>query len=226
MTQQHANPALLPLVVLISGEGTNLQAILDQCTQGTLPASVRAVISSRADAPGLRRAIAANIPVHVILPAGNTNRDEYDTALATVIERYAPELVLLAGFMRILSNGFVQHHRGRLLNIHPALLPKYIGVHTHHRILEAGDKEHGCSVHFVTEELDSGPVIAQAKVAVQPDDSEKSLSARVKEREHALYPLVVRWFAESRVRLDANRVLFDGQPCAAPRVFEINEEIA
>ncbi len=226
MTQQRANPALLPLVVLISGEGTNLQAILDQCAQGTLSASVRAVISNRANAPGLRRAIAANIPVHVILPAGNTNRNEYDAALTTVTERYAPKLVLLAGFMRILSAGFARHYRGRLLNIHPALLPKHKGAHTHRRVLEAGDKEHGCSVHFVTEELDSGPVIAQAKIPVRADDTEKTLSARVKEREHALYPLVVRWFTEGRVKLAGNHVVFDGQALAKPRVFEINEEIA
>ncbi|MGA9852637.1 MAG: phosphoribosylglycinamide formyltransferase [Gammaproteobacteria bacterium] len=225
MTQHHANTELLPLVVLISGEGTNLQAILDQCARGILPASVRAVISNRADAPGLRRAIAANIPVHVILATEKTDRYEYDAALTAVIERYPPGLVLLAGFMRILSDGFVQHYRGRLLNIHPALLPKYRGIHTHRRVLEAGDKEHGCSVHFVTKELDSGPVIAQAKVSVRPGDTEKTLSVRVKEREHVLYPLAVRWFAEGQVKLAANHVVFDGKPVDQPRVFDANEDM-
>ncbi|MGH8397698.1 MAG: phosphoribosylglycinamide formyltransferase [Gammaproteobacteria bacterium] len=219
MTQQHANPALLPLVVLISGEGTNLQAILDQCTQGTLPASVRAVISNRADAPGLHRAVAANIPVHVILAAANTDRDEYDAALITIIERYAPKLVLLAGFMRILSNGFVQHHRGRLLNIHPALLPKYKGVHTHRRVLEAHDKEHGCSVHFVTEELDNGPVIAQIKVQVRPGDTEASLRARVLQQEHRLYPEVIGWFARRQLHLDDVQAVVDGKHLTAPIIL-------
>lgn len=214
------------LAVLISGEGSNLQAILDACASGALPAEVCTVISNRADARGLRRALAADVPVHTIIATSGTARDDYDTALRIAIERHAPQLILLAGFMRVLSDAFVRHHRGRLLNIHPALLPKYRGLHTHCRVLEAGEKEHGCSVHFVTEELDGGPVIAQAKVAVKANDTEQTLAARVRQREHALYPLVVRWFAEDRVRLGANHVLFDGQPLSTPRVFEINEGIA
>lgn len=215
----------LSLVVLISGEGSNLQAILDACANGVLPAEVCAVISNRADARGLRRAIAAKVPIHTIQSAARTERADYDMALRILIERRNPQLILLAGFMRILSNDFVRQYRGRLLNIHPALLPKYRGLHTHRRVLEAGEKEHGCSVHFVTEELDGGPVIAQAKVAVRPDDTEASLTARVREREHVLYPLVVRWFAAGRVKLDGERVLFDSQPLSGPRVFGINEEI-
>lgn len=213
------------LAVLISGEGSNLQAILDACASGTLPAEVCVVISNRADARGLRRAIAANVPIHAILATTGATREDYDTALRILIERHAPELILLAGFMRVLSDEFVRHFRGRLLNIHPALLPKYRGLHTHRRALAAGEHEHGCSVHFVTEELDGGPVIAQAKVAVASGDTEQTLAARVRRREHALYPLVVRWLAEGRVKLNADRVSFDGQPLASPRVFGIDEEI-
>lgn len=216
----------LPLVALISGEGSNLQAILDACAHGTLPAEMRAVISNRAEAHGLRRAWAAGVPVHVLLAASQTERRDYDTALRILIDRHAPQLILLAGFLRILSDELVRHYRGRLLNIHPALLPKYRGLYTHRRALQAGEREHGCSVHFVTEELDGGPVIAQAKVSVQSDDTEATLAARVRRREHALYPAVIRWFAEGRVKLDANRVVFDGQPMSGPRVFAINEAIA
>jgi phosphoribosylglycinamide formyltransferase-1 len=216
----------LPLAVLISGEGSNLQAILDACASAALPAEVCTLISNRADARGLRRAIAAGVPIHTIQAAAQTERSDYDTALRILIERHRPELILLAGFMRILSDEFVGDYRGRLLNIHPALLPKYRGLRTHRRVLEAGVKEHGCSVHFVTEELDGGPVIAQAKVPVKPDDTEAGLAARVREREHLLYPLVIRWFTEGRIKLDSHRVLFDGQPLPGPRVFEINEEIA
>lgn len=216
----------LKLAVLISGEGSNLQAILDACASGALSAEVCTVVSNRADARGLRRGIAAGVPIHTILATGGTTREDYDAALRIVIERHAPHLILLAGFMRILSDGFVRHFRGRLLNVHPALLPKHRGLHTHRRALAAGEREHGCSVHFVTEELDGGPVIAQAKVAVKANDTEQTLAARVRQREHVLYPLVVRWFAEDRMRLGANHVLFDGQPLSAPRVFGINEEIA
>ena len=215
----------LPLAVLISGEGSNLQAILDACASAALPAVVCTVISNRADARGLRRAIAAGVPIHSVQAAAQTDRADYDTALRILIERHSPELILLAGFMRILSDEFVRHFRGRLMNIHPALLPKYRGLHTHRRVMAAGEHEHGCSVHFVTEELDGGPVVAQAKVPVKPDDSETSLAARVREREHLLYPLVIRWFAEGRIRLDGSRVLLDGQPIAGPRVFEFDEEI-
>ena len=216
----------LQLAVLISGEGSNLQAILNACAGGVLPAEVCAVISNRANARGLRRAIAAGVPIHTLQAASQTDRVDYDTALRVLIERRSPKLILLAGFMRILSDEFVCHYRGRLLNIHPALLPKYRGLHTHRRVLAAGEREHGCSVHFVTEELDGGPVIVQAKVPVKPDESEPSLAARVRVREHLLYPLAIRWFAEGRIKLDGNRVLFDGQPMSGPRVFEINEEVA
>lgn len=223
-----ANPRAhrLKLVVLISGEGSNLQAILDACNRGDLNAEVCAVISDHAEAHGLRRALHAKVPAHAVLAAHGTERTDYDAALRILIERYHPQLVLLAGFMRIVSAAFVQHFHSRLLNIHPALLPKYRGLHTHRRALAADEREHGCSVHFVTEELDGGPVIAQAKVRVQPDDSETTLAARVQEREHLLYPLVTGWFADGRIQLEGGRVLLDGQPLTGPRVYEINETIA
>lgn len=216
----------LQLAVLISGEGSNLQAILDACRNGYLNAAVCAVVSNRAEAHGLRRALEAGAPIHTVIATSNTERPDYDGALRVVIERHSPQLIVLAGFMRILSGEFVQQYRGRLLNIHPALLPKYRGLHTHRRALEAGEHEHGCSVHFVSDGLDAGPVIAQAKVPVQPGDTETSLAARVQQREHRLYPLVLRWFAEKRIALDGNLVLLDGQPLSAPRVFAIGEEIA
>ena len=209
----------LPLVVLISGEGTNLQAILDACASNALSAEVCTVISNRADAPGLRRAIAAGTPIHTIQATAQTAHTDYDTALRILIERHSPELILLAGFMRILSDDFVRHYRGRLLNIHPALLPKYRGLHTHRRVLAAGEHEHGCSVHFVTEELDGGPVIAQAKVAVRPDDTEAALRARVQDQEHRLYPRVVGWFAAGRLLLKNQTVWLDGASLTRPKMF-------
>lgn len=216
----------LKLAVLISGEGSNLQAILDACSRGQLGAKVCAVISNRADAHGLRRALTASIPVHVAIAPTQTDREDYDAALISLLERHEPHLIVLAGFMRILDGEFIRRYRGQLLNIHPSMLPKYRGLHTHRRVLEANEKEHGCSVHFVTEELDGGPVIAQAKVPVRPGDTENVLAMRVQEREHLLYPLVLRWFADRRVTLDADQPLLDGQPILAPRVFEINEKIA
>ncbi|MGH8280141.1 MAG: phosphoribosylglycinamide formyltransferase [Gammaproteobacteria bacterium] len=217
--------APLRLAVLISGEGSNLQAILDNCQSGALKAEVCTVISDRADARGLRRATVARVPVHTMIACSGTARDEYDNALCTLVERHRAEFILLAGFMRVLGRAFAEKFRGRVLNIHPALLPKYPGLHTHRRALAAHEREHGCSVHFVTAELDRGPVIAQAKVRIAPDDTEASLMARVQAREHALYPLVIHWLVEGRVSLDANRVLLDGQPLARPRVFESTEEI-
>ena len=226
MAAQATNTGTLRLVVLISGEGTNLQAILYQCETGAIPASVQAVISNQADASGLRRAAAANIPVHVILTSHNTAREDYDRALNAVMERYSPELVLLAGFMRILSDGFVRQYRERLLNIHPSLLPKYPGLHTHRRVLEDGEQEHGCSVHFVTEELDGGPVIAQIKVPVRSDDTEASLRERVLHQEHRLYSEVIGWFAQGRVRLEGEHVILDGQRLQAPVMLPAQEHKA
>ncbi|HBC00646.1 MAG TPA: phosphoribosylglycinamide formyltransferase [Pseudomonas sp.] len=188
------------VVVLISGSGSNLQALIDSQAEDN-PARIRAVISNRADAFGLTRAQDAGIPTAVLDHKAFDGRDSFDAALMEVIDEHAPDLVILAGFMRILTPGFVRHYQGRLLNIHPSLLPKYKGLDTHRRALEAGDSEHGCSVHFVTEELDGGPVAIQAALAVEPGENIEQLTQRVHAAEHQIYPLAMRWFAEGRLRL-------------------------
>ncbi|WJW76061.1 phosphoribosylglycinamide formyltransferase [Thiohalobacter sp. IOR34] len=202
-----------PIVILISGRGSNLQSIIDEAASGRLPVEIRAVISNRADAAGLERARAAGIETRVLEHGGFADREAYDRALAELIDSYHPALVVLAGFMRILSPAFVRHYRGRLLNIHPSLLPRFRGLDTHRRALEAGETEHGASVHFVTEELDGGPVFLQVVVPVRPGDDPERLAARVLEQEHRLYPEAIRWFAEGRIRLDdGERLLLDGKP--------------
>ncbi|MGY3299613.1 phosphoribosylglycinamide formyltransferase-1 [Pseudomonas sp. TE6288] len=203
------------VVVLLSGSGSNLQALIDSNSASNGPVRIRAVISNRADAYGLERAKAAGIDTAVLAHTGFDGREAFDAALMALIDGFAPDLVVLAGFMRILSGGFVRHYQGRLLNIHPSLLPKYKGLHTHQRALEAGDAEHGCSVHFVTEELDGGPLVVQAVVPVAADDSAQTLAQRVHLQEHQIYPLAVRWFAEGRLRLGEHGALLDGQPLAA-----------
>lgn len=215
--------APLPIVVLISGEGSNLQAILDQAQRDRL-IEVRAVIASRTDAHGLERARLAGIPAHALPVSEHPDREQYDAALSDCIDRYHPDLIVLAGFMRILTDGFVNRHRGHLINIHPSLLPKYPGLYTHRRALEAGDHEHGCSVHFVTEALDGGPVIAQARVPVLPGDTDGRLKARVQSAEHRLYPQVLNWFAAHRVKLGDGQVLFDNAPLRQPKILTWNED--
>ena len=209
----------LPLAVLISGGGSNLQAIIDSAEQG-LPVDIRAVISSRGGAFGLERAEKAGIETRVLDHTPFADRETYDRALIKLIDGFAPVLVILAGFMRILSPVFVHHYRGYLLNIHPSLLPKYPGLHTHQRVLEAGDSLHGATVHFVTEELDGGPLIIQARVPVKPDDEEETLAARVLTQEHIIYPRAIRWFAEGRISMDGNRILMDGRPLDGPIVLD------
>ena len=216
----------LPLVVLVSGRGSNLQAILDGTLDGSLPAEIRAVISDRADAYALTRAALAGVPTRVLPSRDYPDRDAYDAALRMLIDAFRPKLVVLAGFMRILSPVFVEHYRGRLLNIHPSLLPAFRGLHTHRRALEAGVTEHGASVHFVTEELDGGPVILQAKVPVLPGDDPETLAARVLEQEHRIYPEVVRWFAQGRLELRDGRVRLDGRALDAPVVWDAVPEAA
>ncbi|MET1078818.1 MAG: phosphoribosylglycinamide formyltransferase [Pseudomonas sp.] len=203
-------PAGCDVVVLISGSGSNLQALIDAQGEGN-PLRIRAVIANRADALGLGRAARAGIPTQVLDHKAYDGREAFDAALMAAIDAHAPQLVVLAGFMRILSAGFVRHYQGRLLNIHPSLLPKYKGLHTHQRALEAGDSEHGCSVHFVTEELDGGPLVVQAVVPVQADDTPDSLARRVHEQEHQIYPLAVHWFASGRLRLQEHGAVLDGQ---------------
>ncbi|CAD5108680.1 phosphoribosylglycinamide formyltransferase [Zestomonas carbonaria] len=203
------------VVVLISGSGSNLQALIDDLRAGDTPARIQAVISNRADAYGLERARAAGIPAEVLDHKAFDGREAFDAALIERIDGYRPDLVVLAGFMRILTPTFVRHYQGRLLNIHPSLLPRYKGLHTHQRALEAGDAEHGCSVHFVTEELDGGPLVVQAVIPVQADDTPESLAKRVHVQEHRIYPLAVRWFAARRLQLGERGAMLDGQPLPA-----------
>ena len=204
-------PAQCNVVVLISGSGSNLQALIDSIAHDGNPARISAVISNRADAYGLVRAQQAGITREVLDHKQFADREAFDAALVEAIDRHQPDLVVLAGFMRILTPAFVTHYSGRLLNIHPSLLPKYKGLHTHQRALDAGDTEHGCSVHFVSEELDGGPLVVQAVVPVQSDDSPSSLAQRVHEQEHVIYPLAVRWFAEGRLQLATQGAMLDEQ---------------
>ena len=208
------------LVVLISGRGSNLQAILDQAVSGELPVEVAAVISNRPGVHGLERARQAGVPALELDHKNFADRPEFEAALIETIDRRQPDLVVLAGFMRVLTAGFTEHYRGRLLNIHPSLLPKFRGLHTHERAIAAGETEHGASIHFVTAELDGGPVIVQARVPVLPGDDSDALAARVLEQEHRLYPLAIRWFAEQRLRLEGEQVWFDGQPLVEPLRLE------
>lgn len=199
------------IVVLISGSGSNLQAIIDACAAGFIAGRISAVISNKAGVFGLQRAAEADIPTVVLDHKTFPDRQSYDAALQQAIDSYQPDLVVLAGFMRILTAEFVGHYQGRLLNIHPSLLPKYQGLHTHQRALDAGDSQHGCSVHFVTAELDGGPVVLQAKVPIFAGDDAAVIAERVHEQEHRIYPLVVRWFCQGRLQQRADKALLDGQ---------------
>ncbi|WP_421670428.1 phosphoribosylglycinamide formyltransferase [Rahnella sp. EDr1-12] len=200
------------IVVLVSGEGSNLQALIDACQQGRINAQISAVFSNKSAAYGLERARLADIPAQALDVKAYEDRAAFDIALADAIEAYQPDLVVLAGYMRILTADFVQRFAGRMINIHPSLLPKYPGLHTHRQAIDNQDDEHGTSVHFVTEQLDGGPVILQAKVPVFSDDSEDDLVARVQTQEHNIYPLVVSWFVEGRLSLKNDQVLLDDNP--------------
>ena len=202
------------IVVLISGRGTNLDAMLkaaaDERWSEQPGAQVAAVISNRAEAPGLEVARAAGVPWHVVSHTEYGSRQAFDEALARTIDRYSPALVVLAGFMRVLTAGFVRRYEGRLVNIHPSLLPLFPGLSTHRQALAAGVRVHGATVHFVSTEVDGGAIIAQAAVPVQPGDDEERLAARVLEEEHRLLPRAVRLVLEGRVRFEDARVLLDG----------------
>lgn len=199
------------IVILISGRGSNMESLLAAVAAGVLPVRIAAVLSNRPDAKGLQTAAAQGVPTCVVDHKQFADRAAFDTAMAAAIDQFAPDLVVLAGFMRILTDDFVQHYAGRLLNIHPSLLPSFPGLHTHRRALDEGVRIHGCTVHFVTPALDHGPVIVQAAVPVLDGDDEASLGARVLAQEHQVYPLAVRWFAEGRLRLVDGRVLLDAE---------------
>jgi len=199
------------IVILISGRGSNMEALIAARDAGTLPVNIAAVISNRPAAMGLETAEKAGITAHYIDHKAFAERDAFDAALAECIDSFAPDLVVLAGFMRILSDAFVRHYAGRLMNIHPSLLPAFPGLHTHRRALEEGVRIHGCTVHFVTPALDHGPVIIQAAVPVLDSDDEATLAARVLRQEHRIYPQAVRWFAEDRLWLDNGRVRLAGE---------------
>ncbi len=199
------------IVVLISGSGSNLQAIIDAAQQEHFDAKIAAVISNKESAFGLERARKADIDARFVDHTAYSCRELFDVQLIKEIDAYNPDLVVLAGFMRILTDDFVKRYEGRLLNIHPSLLPKYPGLHTHQRAIEAGDKEHGVTVHFVTAELDGGPNVIQAKVPVLPNDTAQTLSARVLTQEHVIYPIAVKWFVEGRLCMKENEVLLDGE---------------
>lgn len=198
MKKKSVNP--FRLVILISGFGSNLQAIIDAIKNQKLPVTISAVISNRSDAYGLQRAAQAKIPTHIFLKTDYSNAAEYDSALQNCIDQYQPDLVVLAGFMRILTPKLVNHFAGRIVNIHPSLLPKYQGLNTHARVLAGKETEHGVTVHFVTEELDGGPIIMQKNIAIYSDDTVETLQEKIHQLEHELYPLVIKMIAEKKVK--------------------------
>lgn len=197
------------IVVLISGNGSNLQAIIDACRANKITGNVVAVLSNKANAYGLERAKQADIPAYFVDPTQFNDSADYDKALIEKIDVYQPDIVVLAGFMRILSPAFVAHYQHKLLNIHPSLLPKYPGLHTHRQVLANKDPFHGVTVHFVTEELDGGPMIIQARIPVFLDDTEQSLQARIQIEEYRIYPLAIRWLAEDRLTMKNNQAYLD-----------------
>lgn len=199
----------IKIVALISGNGSNLQAIIDAIAERGLNAKICAVISNKEDAYGLQRASKAEIPAVWIDHKKYSSREQFDQALIEAIDPYKPDLIVLAGFMRILTEPFVCHYQGRLINIHPSLLPRFRGLNTHQRAIEAGDSEHGASIHFVTPELDGGPVIVQARLTIEANDNAETLAQKVQKLEHEIYPEVVEWFSENRIRLNQNRVYLD-----------------
>ncbi|AMP06145.1 phosphoribosylglycinamide formyltransferase [Collimonas pratensis] len=200
------------IVILISGRGSNMQAIVRAAQAEQWPARIVAVISNRADAEGLKFAAAQGIPTVVVANKDYPDREQFDAALRVAIDSFAPDLVVLAGFMRILTAPLVEHYAGRMLNVHPSLLPSFTGMATHRQALAAGVKLHGATVHFVTPTLDHGPIVAQVAVPVLEGDTEQSLEQRVLVEEHQLYPRAVRWFVEDRLAIEDGRVRVGVQP--------------
>ena len=197
------------ITVLISGNGSNLQAIIDSVQTDFINASINLVVSNKTDAFGLQRAENANISTCVVKPIASEDRLTYDRRLLKALVNEKPDLIVLAGFMRILSAELIEQYHGKMLNIHPSLLPKYRGLNTHQRAIDAKDEEHGCSIHFVTPELDGGPVILQSKVPVFEDDDAATLAERVRTQELQTYPLVVKWFCEGRLKMMDNKAYLD-----------------
>ena len=208
------------IVILISGRGTNLQSIINAVKEGSIKARISAVISNRPDAKGLERARVENIDAVVIDQNEYDDRITYDRALIAKIDEYAPDLIVLAGFMRILSAEFIQYFDNMILNIHPSLLPEFKGLHTHRRALEAGKQVHGASVHFVSNELDSGPVVIQAVIPVLSGDTEETLAERVLQQEHIIYPQAISWFVEGRLKVNDNTILLDGNALNEPVLWK------
>jgi phosphoribosylglycinamide formyltransferase-1 len=213
------------IVILISGSGTNLQAIIDAVKNGRIKARISAVISNRPDARGLQRAQHAQIKTAVVNQQQFNDRPAYDEALISEIDKYKPDLIVLAGFMRILSDKFINHYHNIILNIHPSLLPEFKGLHTHRRALESSAQRHGASVHFVSNELDSGPVVIQAEVPVLPDDNEESLAARVLQQEHIIYPMVIAWYIDGRLEYSGDKILLDNKPLHRPALWKADQLI-
>ncbi len=199
------------VVVLISGGGTNLQAIIDGEASGELPIKICAVVSNKDGVKGLERAYKHNIPAIVLDHKQFDSREAFDTRLQEIIDAQAPDIVVLAGFMRILTEDFTRHYEGRMINIHPSLLPKFQGLHTHRRAIDEGESQHGATVHFVTAELDGGPPIIQAQVPIIEGDTPDTLAARVLEKEHIIFPQAVRWLAENKVEMRNREVYLDGE---------------
>lgn len=205
-----------PIVILISGRGSNMRALIERSHAADAAYTVVSVIYDRADAGGLEIARQLGVEARALPRPAGCERGAYDQLLAAAITGYSPSLIVLAGFMRILTASFVERFAGRILNIHPSLLPKYAGLHTHRRVLQARESEHGVTVHFVTEQLDGGPPVLQARVPIVPGDTETTLSQRVLIQEHIIYPLAVNWFCQGRLRCESGRATLDGRPLSEP----------
>jgi len=213
----------LNLVVLISGSGSNLQAIIDAIAARKLHANIKAVISNRPDVKGLQRARDANIPAITLDHKNFASREDFDRQLIQEIDQHQPDLIVLAGFMRILTDEFVEHFKGRMLNIHPSMLPEFRGLNTHQRAIEAGVKQHGVTVHYVSNELDGGPLVLQAIINVTQNDTPETLQQRIHQQEHIIYPLVIEWVAQQRLEMIDQQVYLDRQQLEGPAKWINNQ---
>ena len=213
------------LVVLISGSGSNLQAIIDAIKSKQLNAEIKAVISNKATATGLDRASRENIPTYIVDHKSYPSREAFDQAMIQIIDPVKPGMVILAGFMRILSNNFIDHYHHRLINIHPSLLPKYKGLNTHQQVIENNDTIHGASVHYVSHELDSGPIVIRAEIPVFPTDTAETLATRVLIEEHKIFPMAIKMHTQNRISFNKNQIQLDNQPLVSPLLWKDNKLI-